>query len=38
LRSVLCELLIGGDKLAGGERFTSAGCDDDAHSVYFEAS
>src|SRR5215208_5628044 len=34
LRSVLCELLIGGDKLAGRERFTSAGCDDDAHSVY----
>jgi hypothetical protein len=35
LRSVLCELLIGGDKLAGREHFTSAGCEDDAHSGSF---
>ena len=31
LRSVLCEVLIGGGKLAGRERLTSAGCDHDAH-------
>jgi hypothetical protein len=35
LRSVLCVLLIGGDKLAGREHFTSAGCEDDAHSGSF---
>src|SRR5215217_6304962 len=35
LRSVLCVLLIGGDKLAGRERLTSAGCDDEAHSGSF---
>src|SRR5215217_1387072 len=35
LRSVPCELLIGGDKLAGRERFTSAGIHCEAHSVSF---
>src|SRR5215211_5166184 len=33
LRSKLCELLVGGGKLAGRECFTSAGCHDDAHSA-----
>lgn len=33
LRSVLCELLIGGDKLASGERFASARVHDDAHGA-----
>src|SRR5215211_1935174 len=37
LRSLLCELLIGGDKLAGGERFASHGCQYDVHSVSFFA-
>ena len=31
LRSTLFEVLVSGGKLAGGERFTSAGCHDDAH-------
>src|SRR5215208_6221402 len=35
LRAVLCELFIGGDKLARREHFTSAGYDDDAHSGSF---
>jgi hypothetical protein len=35
LRAVLCELLIGGGKLARGERFTSAGIHYDAHRAYF---
>ena len=38
LRVVLCELLIGGDKLAGRERRTSAGCDDDVHLTNFGES
>jgi hypothetical protein len=33
LRSVLRELLIGGDKLAGGERFASARVHDDVHDA-----
>ncbi|HKH37996.1 MAG TPA: hypothetical protein VKA82_12620 [Rubrobacter sp.] len=33
LRSVLCELLIGGGKLAGSERFASAGTHYNTHSV-----
>jgi hypothetical protein len=35
LRSVLCELLIGGDKLAGGERFASTRIHYEAKSVSF---
>jgi hypothetical protein len=32
---VLCELLVGGDKLAGGERFASARFHYDAHRGSF---
>jgi hypothetical protein len=33
LRSVLCEFLVGGDKVAGSERFASARVHDDAHGA-----
>ena len=35
LRSVLCELLLGVGKLAGGEHFTSTGLHYDVHSASF---